>query len=706
MTVSTAPGAASEAVPETSDWAAYRHALRPLLIALGASPEALPAEPPPGADPVALAVARCGVRAQRAPLAEALTWRPGNPVLALRGDLPVALLPAPRGRRLLQAPGHGAPRPLTRADVAGCAETAWVLHRRLPLAGSVRGRLLRHALHGAGPAVAATVTTGLLAAVAAFAVPIGSLLLLTAVLGGDDALFGWACAAVATAVPLGWLLGELRDRASARLQTSAQGAVEPAVWDHVLRLPLPFLRGYPPARLLHHAGGVGRLRGLLGASGLDALLGAVFSAVGVGLLMAVDVVLGLAAVVVSLLLLALVAWLSWRQQKHDLRVYDAVEDVQAAMYPALLGIEEVRAYGAGDLVVRRWQRVFDEQKRADEAGLRYAEAAAGMIAATLPLMLAVLLPVALWRQAGAHGLWASSFAAVQLNLALGRLPSILQAAFSVRTTHARLVPLLTAAPESGTGSGLSRPLSEPLSGRFELRRVTFGYEDGAAPVLNGLDLAVGPGEFLAVVGESGAGKSTLLRLLLGLDAPGSGSVLFDGRDLRELDLDSVRRQIGYVPQDTKVLRGDVRSVILGTHAGTGAGFGDAEVWRAARLAGIATDIAALPMGLDTRLTDGHTGLSGGQLQRLLIARALVGAPGLLLLDEATSALDSATQDGISEAIGALGITRVVVAHRLSTIRRADRIVVVADGRVAESGDFDSLLAAGGRFARLVADSLT
>ncbi|MEV7022445.1 ATP-binding cassette domain-containing protein [Kitasatospora sp. NPDC093558] len=684
--------------PAGPGWAAWRAALLPLLTALGADPGALPDGPPPGADPVTAAASRCGVRVQRAPVADALLWQPPSPVLAVRDGRPVALLPARRGRWLLHEPGHRAPRQLGTEDVRLLDGTGWVLGRRVPREGGVRRRLLRLAFHGEAGTVTTALVTGLLAAAAAFALPVGSLLLLTAVLTDDDTAFGWACAAVAMLVPLGWLLGEARDRASARLQTRAQGAVEPAVWDHVLRLPSRFLRAYPPARLLHHAGSIGQLRGLLGPSGLDALLGAACSVVAVGLLVVVDVVLGLVAVAVAALLLAVVTWLSWRQQKHDLRVYEAVEDVQATVYPALLAIEEVRAYGAADLVERRWQRVYDAQKRADDAGLRYAEASAGLIAATLPLMLSALLPVALWRHTGPDGLWAASFAAVQLNLALARLPAVLQGAFSVRTTHARLSPLLSTAPETGTGGALPGP----LTGRAELRGVGFGYADGGRPVLDGFDLTVEPGEFLAVVGESGAGKSTLLRLLLGLDTPDTGAVLVDGRDLRELDLDAVRRQIGYVPQDTRVLRGDVRSVILGTTAG----LDDADAWRAAELAGVAADLAALPMGLDTRLTDGTAGFSGGQLQRLLIARALAGHPRLLLLDEATSALDNATQDGISEAVGALGITRVVVAHRLSTIRRADRIAVVADGRVAECGDYDALVAAGGRFARLVATQLT
>ncbi|MFD8981877.1 ATP-binding cassette domain-containing protein [Streptomyces sp. NPDC059564] len=683
--------------PAGQAWTAHRNALKPLLAALGASGEALPELRPTGSDPVAAATERCGVRAHRAPVAQALTWLPKAPVLASRDGEPVALLPSGRGWTAVEATGrHG--RPVSPADAGGFDEHCWVMRARLPHSGITGRRLLRFSLRGAAMPLTGTLAGGLLAAVLAFAAPIGSLLLITAVLTDDDALFGWTCAALLAAVPLGRLLAELRDHSTSALQTRIEGTVEPAVWERVLSLPLPFLRRYSSVRLLNHAGGIGRLRSLLGPSGLDALLSALFSAVAITLLMLVDGMLGLVAAAVTAGLLTLLGWLSWAQQKHDMRVYDAVESVQSTVYPALLGIDEVRAYGAQRLVFRKWWQGFDAQKRADDAGLRHAEVSAALIAATLPLLLCVLLPVVQLRGVGSTGIWAVSFAAVQLNLALSRLPGVLQAVFTLRTTYARLEPILATAPETPPAG----VLPGRLTGRAELRGVTFGYPGSAEPVLKGVDLTVEPGEFLAVVGESGAGKSTLLRLLLGLDRPDAGAVLLDGHDLAGLDLGAVRGQMGYVPQDSKVLRGTIRSVILGSapeHE-------EEAAWHAAGLAGIADEIRAMPMGMDTRLTDGESGFSGGQLQRLLIARALVGRPRVLLLDEATSALDNATQDEISTAIGALGITRIVVAHRLSTIRRADRIVVVSDGRITESGSADLPSASGGPLPDPDATTLT
>ncbi|WP_282202327.1 ATP-binding cassette domain-containing protein [Kitasatospora fiedleri] len=226
--------------------------------------------------------------------------------------------------------------------------------------------------------------------------------------------------------------------------------------------------------------------------------------------------------------------------------------------------------------------------------------------------------------------------------------------------------------------------------------MVFRYPGSALPALDGVSLRAEPGEFVAVVGPSGAGKSTLIRLLLGFERPEAGAVRYDGRELASLDARLVRRQLGSVLQHGRMLRGS----LLENLAGADPDVAEDRIWHAAELAGIADELRALPMGLGTRVGEDAQGFSGGQVQRLLLARALVRDPAVLLLDEATSALDNATQQRVAEAVAGLDRTRLVIAHRLSTIRTADRIYVLDGGRVSAEGTYRELLGTDPLFTRL------
>jgi ATP-binding cassette subfamily C protein len=226
--------------------------------------------------------------------------------------------------------------------------------------------------------------------------------------------------------------------------------------------------------------------------------------------------------------------------------------------------------------------------------------------------------------------------------------------------------------------------------------VSFAYPGGPV-VLEDIDLAIKPGEFVAIVGASGSGKSTLLRMLLGFEKPAIGEVLYDGRDLSKLDLRHLRRRIGTVLQGGKLWAGDILTNIAGAN-----NIDANAALEAARRAGLERDLEAMPMGLYTVVGEGLSTLSGGQRQRVLIARALAGAPRILLLDEATSALDNVSQATVLEGLAKLDATRVVIAHRLNTVRDADRIVVLDRGRIVQEGTFDELARASGPFSAMLA----
>lgn len=254
-------------------------------------------------------------------------------------------------------------------------------------------------------------------------------------------------------------------------------------------------------------------------------------------------------------------------------------------------------------------------------------------------------------------------------------------------------PLLACEPELTSG----KLFVEELEGKIEVNNVTFRYEEQTTKIFDDLSLSVQPGQYVAFVGKTGCGKSTLIKLLLGFGKPQEGAVYYDGRDINTLDLPSLRSHIGVVLQNGKLFSGDILSnITIMDNTIT-----EEQVWRAAEIAGIADDIRKMPMGLHTHISEGSGGISGGQRQRIMIARALVSNPSVLIFDEAMSALDYLTQKKVSESLEKLNCTRIIVAHRLSTIRQCDRIFVLDGGRIAEEGTFDELSANGRLFATLI-----
>ena len=255
----------------------------------------------------------------------------------------------------------------------------------------------------------------------------------------------------------------------------------------------------------------------------------------------------------------------------------------------------------------------------------------------------------------------------------------------------RVQPIIEAQPESVRGG----TVLADVSGRIECEHVSFRYPSAARDTLVDLSFHIRPGEYVAFLGSSGAGKSTLYRLLLGFERPTAGSVLLDGHDLLSLDLGAMRRHLGVVLQNGQVVPDSIMRIIAGEAPLT-----RKEIWEAVRAVGLEEDIEALPMGLNTVLSEGGVGLSGGQKQRLLVARALARKPRVLLFDEATSMLDNRTQDVIRTTLRGLAVTRVLIAHRLSTVVDADRIYVMQDGRIVETGPYRTLMEQGGVLAEM------
>ena len=290
---------------------------------------------------------------------------------------------------------------------------------------------------------------------------------------------------------------------------------------------------------------------------------------------------------------------------------------------------------------------------------------------------------------------------IAFNTAFGAVTGAFASLTGVALSVARIKPILEMSEpilKTEPESSENRKMVTKLNGNIELSNVYFRYTENMPYVVDGMSLKIRAGEYIAIVGTTGCGKSTLVRLLLGFETPERGAVYYDGQDISKLDLRSLRRRIGVVTQDGSLFQGDIYSnIVISAPQLT-----MDEAWEAAELAGIADDIRAMPMKMQTVISEGQGGISGGQKQRLMIARAVAPKPKVLIFDEATSALDNKTQKKVSEALDQLKCTRIVIAHRLSTIKNCDRILVLEKGKILEDGTYDELIEKNGFFAELVA----
>ena len=372
------------------------------------------------------------------------------------------------------------------------------------------------------------------------------------------------------------------------------------------------------------------------------------------------------------------------------------------MLQFISGVAKIRVAGAEDHAFKVWAQEFSKQRRLSFVVGRITNAVQ-VFTASYPVICSLVLFAMLafvQGKANAEGLppAISTGEFIAFNSAFGiflsSMLSLSSASLQILQAvpvYERFKPILQEEPE------IDEAKSYPgdLTGDIEVYRVDFRYTEDGPLILKNVSIRIKPGEFVAFVGPSGSGKSTLLRLLLGFEQPESGKIYYDGQDLGSLDIREVRQKIGVVLQTSRLMPTDIFRNIVGNSPLT-----KADAWDAAERAGLADDVRAMPMEMHTVVSEGGGGFSGGQKQRLMIARAIVNKPRILFLDEATSALDNRTQAIVTQSLDQLQATRIVVAHRLSTIINADRIFVLVNGRVEEQGTHEELMKLGGHFAEL------
>ena len=663
----------------------------------------LPARSGPSDAPIGLVdiLDASGVRARRVRFKEEGDWWRGdsNALLAFRAEdgRPVALLPGRFGRYREIDPVSKRSVRMTADRARALADEAWMFYRPLPSGNVKPADLLGIALHGSAGDLARLVIAGL---------PGGLIRLLPALAlgfvanhatgGGSAGAIYTAAVAVAAFGLLGALLHLLQNTAMMRLEGRSASRVEAAVWDRLMRLPPSVLHRHPAGDLAMSGMTFQSLRDGLQGVVADSLLSIVFLLPVFAVIFFYDATLGIVALAFSLASLLIAVVLGLRQIAPYGRMIGAARRVAGRLFQIVGGIAKLRVESAEGSAFAIWARDYREQKRA-ELEVDALEGHSRAFGAALPFLAggALLLAVA---AVGERTVPVGDFLVVYtvfiaFQSAVARLGESFGTVAAMLPAFDQVRPLLAAVPETEAGG---EPV-EFLGGDILFDRISFRYDPDGPLILDDVTIRARPGEFIAIAGESGAGKSTLFRLALGIDRPTAGAVYYDGRDLRHLNLKQVRRKIGAVPQSVGLHPLDLWDNVVSHHDKVTVD----DMWAAVRTAELENEIKNMPMGMMTMVGNSGTVLSGGESQRVTIARSVLGRPRIMLFDEATNWLDNESQAKVMRNLTALTSTRVVIAHRLSTLVQADRIYVLQAGRVVQSGAFDELMEVDGVFSELV-----
>ena len=510
--------------------------------------------------------------------------------------------------------------------------------------------------------------------------------------GSAELLIGTA-AFMVCAIISSQLTGAIRSLMMNRIEIKTSLSVEAAMMMRVMNLPANFFRKYSSGELSSRYSAVNQLCSLLLGSVFSTGLTSLMSLLYITQIFHYAPALVAPALVIILVSVSISALSTITQMRVNRQIMEQSAKESGLSFALINGVQKIKLAGAEKRAFSRWAKAYSDAAepiynppvfiKANTA-ITSAISLAGTIVIYYLAVQTRVSPSEYIAFNAAYGAVTGAFASLTgVALSIARIKPILEMA----------EPILKTEPESAE----NKKMVTKLNGSIEVSNVFFRYNDSMPYVVDGMNLKIKAGEYIAIVGTTGCGKSTLMRLLLGFETPEKGAIYYDGMDMSKLDLRSLRRRIGVVTQDGSLFQGDIYSNIV-----ISAPYLDLDAaWEAAELAGIADDIRAMPMGMQTVISEGQGGISGGQKQRLMIARAVAPKPRVLMFDEATSALDNKTQKRVSEALDGLKCTRIVIAHRLSPIKNCDRILVLDKGHILEDGTYDELIAKNGFFAELV-----
>jgi NHLM bacteriocin system ABC transporter ATP-binding protein len=487
-----------------------------------------------------------------------------------------------------------------------------------------------------------------------------------------------------------------------RVETTSDVSTQAAVWDRLLNLPVTFFRQYTTGDLQSRVSSVSAIRRQVGGNTFIQLITGLFGLLNLLLLFYYSFKLTLVALVGAVIIIVVTTISAIILLRRVQPLLEIESNIFGQIVQLINGIAKLRIAGAENRAFAAWSKNYSRQIQL-ELSTQLVEDMVILFNTVIPTILSGVLfwfTLKLLTEAqtnGKIGLTVGAFLAFNAALrnflqGITTVSNTITNTLEVIPQWQRAQPILATIPEVE----LTKTDPGKLLGRITIEHLSFRYRPDIPLTLEDINIRIEPGEFIAFVGSSGSGKSTLLRLLLGFETPEEGSVYYDSQDLSGLDINAVRRQLGVVLQNGKIMSGSIFDNLAG-----GARITLEEAWTAAKMAGFKDDITSMPMGMHTVISEGGGNLSGGQRQRLLIAKALVLNPRILLFDEATSALDNKTQGIVQASLEQLQVTRIVIAHRLTTICNADRIYVIESGRIVQQGSFKELADSQGVFAKLI-----
>ncbi|MXZ44180.1 MAG: ATP-binding cassette domain-containing protein [Gammaproteobacteria bacterium] len=642
------------------------------------------------------------VRARRVSLdSEQKWWRSDSAVLlAFRAtdNQPIVLIPGMHGRYNQIDPITKKRTITSKTRAEELKEDAWMFYQPLPSGSVTAAELLRFSLRRSGKDLARLVISGIVGGLVKLIPALMLGLVANYIVAGGNTtgpLFVVAVLLVVVGL-LSVLVNLLQNTAMMRFEGRSASRLEAALWDRLMRLPSEVLHRQPSGELAMSGMAFQNLRDGLQRVVANSVLSLIFLLPVFGVVFFYDVVLGSVVLIFSLVALSIMFFWGMCQVSPYGRMIGAIRRVSGLLFEIIEGISKLRVENAEGSAFAMWAQDYREQKRA-ELKLGKYERHARALGAALPFLAgAVLVFVVVTIGNGDFlvGDFLIAFAVfIVFQHAIARFGESFGLVASMLPAMKQMRSMLAADPHT-------KMLGEPvdsLQGDVLFDRISFRYTPEGPLVLSDVTIHARPGEFIAIAGESGAGKSTLFRLAIGLDRPTNGAVYYDGRDLRHLNLKQLRRKMGVVPQSVRLHPQDIWDNIVVHHEDPNT----EQVWEAVRSASIEQEIRSMPMGMMTMVGASGSVLSGGESQRISIARSLLGNPRIMLFDEATNWLDNDKQAHVMQNLALLTSTRIVIAHRLSTLKQADRIFVMQAGKVVQSGTFDELMEVQGVFKELV-----